>query len=59
MNNYKCYFVTKVGTERFGREILEMAVIQCDDILAASLKAHEIVHYNSERYLFVHDIVEC
>lgn len=59
MNNYKCYFVTCLGTEKFGREILEMIVIRASDILTASLKSHEIIDNNSDRYLFLHDIEEC
>lgn len=58
MNNYKCYFVTCLGTEKFGREILEMIVVQASNLFNASLKAHEIVDNNPDRYLFLHEIYE-
>jgi|HubBroStandDraft_5_1064220.scaffolds.fasta_scaffold131561_3 hypothetical protein len=58
MNFYKCYFVTRLGTYQFGREIIEMIIIHSSDILNAAAKCREIIDNNPDRYLFLHDIAE-
>lgn len=63
MNNYKCYFITDKSLQykTHNAQVIypELIIIKASDIFQASLKCHEIISNNPEKYLFVHEIEEC
>lgn len=62
MNYYKCYFITDKSLKyksHNGHVIYpEMIVIKAPDIFQASIKCHDIMSNNPDKYLFAHEIEE-